>query len=63
MPNSSFIQVHASSLTDPMTDFKWFHILMQNIMISDCGERGETEIEMLYVLRREQGESATLILT
>jgi len=55
MPNSLFIQVHGSSLTDPMVDFKWFHILMQNIIIADCGEGGKSETEMFCVLRRQKG--------
>lgn len=35
---------------------------MQNIIVSDCGVVEESEIEMLYVIRRKQGESVTLIL-
>lgn len=39
--------------------FKLFYILMQNVVISDCGDAGENAIEMFCLLRKEQEESMT----
>lgn len=52
MPNSFFIQVHVSLLTD---------VILFIYHLSDEG--GESEMEKFYILGREEGKFMTLILT